>query len=360
MPLSFQPACLPVAPSGLPHTHPSQAISLLRKTTPAVFTWPRLPRRSLREQLPIQSIAGFPGLTFDQATRHVYIDQSVAEHELVRLGLSYLQYDATIGALTVEDAASLGELLRTAELPIAPKAIVSHLAGPVSLGLQLADQQHRPLGYEPMLLEGLTHYLALRVAWLTTQLAHLTDDLIICLDEPLLTAVNSPFCPIDWEYAAELLEQVFAATTGCRGIIVGDFGARDKRYDLVPAWHALLETSVELIVVDVYHYSTTLVSAVEVLPGFLRRPGFLTWGLIPVDADELGSETSASLVARFEHILGLLTAAGVSRDELLEATLISTNGSLEHLSETAAEQALYLCADVSRQLRSKYELTKEM
>lgn len=331
----------------------------MRKATPAVLTWPCLPKRSSREYLPFQSLVGFPGLILDDGTRQAYIDQSQTEHGLVQLDLAYLQRDGAIGALPAESATGLTELLRTMEPSTERSIIVSYQTGPISLGLQFTDQEHRPVAYEPLLLEAVAHHLSLRMRWLAMQFSSLAYNTIICLNEPSFSALTSPFCPIDWEYATELLEQVFAGTPGYHGISIGDFGARNKNYHSAPAWRSLLETSVNLILLDVYHSSKTLLAAVDLLPDFFKRPGILAWGLIPADADELARETSISLVDRFEQILHLLTAAGLPQNQILESTLISTSSGLEHLSEAAAEHALQLCAEVSQQLRTKYGLTKE-
>lgn len=347
-----------MAQSGLPHTDAVQAINLLHRTTPEVFTWPCLPLRSFREHF--QSIAGFPGLDFHSTTRRVSLERDTAEQQLDRLGLAYLRRNAAITALTREDAAGLLELLQAPERLQKSYAIASHLLGPISLSLQITDEHHRPVIYDPMLLESLVQYLALRVTWLTTRLSDLVgSDIIICLDEPLLAALNSPFSPIDWQYANTLLDQVFAGTRGCRGLILDDLAAYQQD-QASAAWLPLLETSVELILLRNFsaHHQVVL-SMAELLPDFLSRPGVMAWGLIPADAATLAAETAETLAARFEQLVAQLTAAGVSREQLLQASLISTSGRLEHLPVAAAERALQLCADVSALLRARYGLTND-
>jgi hypothetical protein len=235
-------------------------------------------------------------------------------------------------------------------------AIASQVIGPVSLNMQLTDEQNRPLMHDPMLREALAQHLSLRVSWLTERLGVLAEDSIICLDEPLLPALSSPFCPINWDSGIELLEQVFEGTMGCRGIVLGEFGARQRDHDLATGWAYLMETSVELISLDVYNYSNLLLSAVSVLPDFLDRDGVIVWGLVPADSAALAHETADTLVDRFEKLLGKLTAAGLSREQILFASLISTNDHLTHLAPGSAEQALQCCADISSRLRTTYKL----
>jgi hypothetical protein len=210
-----------------------------------------------------------------------------------------------------------------------------------------------------MLLDALAQHLALRIAWLTRRLKELfpTTDSIIWLDEPLLPALNSPFCPITWDYGADLLELVFADASACHGIILNDFGARQRDHNLSSIWIPLLETSVDCILVDVYRYSSILLAAGEKLAEFLKRSGTVAWGLIPADEEMLTLETPATLTSRFEHMLDQLAEAGLSREQVVRSAFISTSGNLGLISVEAAEHALQLCSDVSAHLRATYGLT---
>lgn len=346
MPLSFQPACLPVARGGLPHSSPSQAVALLLKTTPALLACPYLPRRSFREQSYIRSAIGFPGLIVDSSAERVYVQQALAVREIDRLALAYLQDDAAHAALSSDDAAGMTEVLRSIGAGFKGRALKSELLGPISLGLQLTDEDQRPLAYEPVLLDALTQHLALRAAWQSAQFTGRAADSILCLDEPFLDAFESPFCPLDLDLGLELLEKVFAEITGCRALAVS--GAAP--------WTALFETSVELIAFDAYHHSAPLLAASVALAAFLERKGMIAWGLIPVDEYLLAQENAETLVVRFKRLLDTLAAVGIAQERVLAASLITTSGSLESLSVAVAEQALALCAEVSDEIRTLYDV----
>ncbi len=359
MPFSFQPACLPIAQSGLPYEHGSQAVSFLRHAMPVLLTWPFLPQRGVRDTMYLQSALGFPGLVIDDTTGQACVERPVAESNLDTLGLAYLKGNKQFGALNWDDATGLSEMLRSPAQLAGCEAIMSQILGPISMGLQLTDDQSRPLVYDLALREALGQHLALRVSWLTMRLSHLVTNVIVCLDEPLLTAINSPFCPIDWHDGTELLEQIFASTQGCRGLILSDFGARQRDHDLGKGWSPLLETSVELIGINVYHHSSVLLAGASLLQAFLERPGILMWGLIPNHQDDLRRASADALVKRFEQVVKQLVAAKVPKSLILESSLISTTGSLAYLSAPEAEFALRLCAEVSRRLRAMYGLTED-
>ncbi len=328
-------------------------------TLPSILTWPRLPNRSFSEHWFVQSAIGFPGLVVDALTEQVYVDRTRAEQELDRLSLAYLRGNQAAGAMGAESASGLFELLRVPKDWFKGVAITSQLVGPVSLGVYLTDEQQRSLIYDPILLEALAHLLALRIGWVTGQLANLVEQSIFCLDEPFLDAFNSPFLPIGWDRGIELLELVLSSASGYRGIALGKIGNWQQMHRTPVYWEPVLETSVNLLMFNVYDQSDVLLDGANVLKDFLDRPGLISWGLIPANEQSLAKETTDTLTARFNGLLRRLNVAGVPRDRLLQASLITTSGRLSHLSIEAAERALQLCSDVSLRIRLSYGLTNQ-
>jgi len=323
-------------------------------TMAAMPCWPQLPHRSFAEERFNQSAMHFPGFILDTVTRHAYVDRAVMEQHIDQLSVAYLSRTIANGALTIEHATGLTELLRMPAEWFTGRAICSQQVGPISLALRLTDEQQRSLIYDPVLLEAVAHHLSLRIAWLANQFANLAADTITYLDEPFLDAFNTAFFPLDWDRGLELLELVLADGPGCRGVLIGGVGHRETNASVY--WAPLLETSIELIGLDVYYHGELLLNAAHLLPDFLDRPGFLTWGLIPADADMLALETTESLVKRFQQLVNHLVKANVPRDQLLAASFISTSSSLEHLPIDVAEHALKMCVAVSNQIRSTYRL----
>ena len=137
------------------------------------MAWPQLPQRGFREQSLAQAIVGFPGLVVDAGRGHMYVDRVRAERDLDRLELAYLTHDLGYAALAEEDAAGLSELARQRDTVRGVLALKGQLLGPISLAAQLTDEQQRPLIYDAMLFEALTHHLCLRAAWQNARLAEL-------------------------------------------------------------------------------------------------------------------------------------------------------------------------------------------
>jgi hypothetical protein len=346
MVLPFEPACLPLLLGALPHRSAAQALQVVRRHAGALLAWPQLPQRSFREHSLVQSAAGFPGLVVDVQHMHVYVDRSAAERAVDRLSLAYLENDVAYAALSADNAAGLAELLRQSDGLRGVLALKGQLLGPVSTAAMLVDDRQRPLIYDPALFESLAQHLYLRAAWQDQQLHDLADAVIICLDEPFLDVVGMPFLPLDWDQVRTQLETTLAGVSGCRALFAA--GATD--------WAQLLQTSVELIIVDAYAYGHALIAAAPALPAFLERGGALGLGLVPADEELLAGASVEGLARRATALLHQLASADFPADQIARRSVITTSSTLGALSMAGAERALGLLAGLSRHLREQYSL----
>jgi hypothetical protein len=346
MSLPFSPACLPLLLGGLPYRSAAQALEISRRYAGQLLAWPQLPQRGFREQGFVQSAIGFPGLVIDAPQAHVYVDRARAERALDRLGLDYLENDCAGYGLAADDAAGLAEILRQGTAPRGTLALKGQLLGPISLAAQLTDERERPLIYDESLFEALTQHLGLRAAWQEARLGELSGTTIICLDEPFLEAVGLPFVPIDWEHARERIDQTLAGIQGCRAIYCA--GAVE--------WAQVLQTSVDLIIADVFEHSAALIAAAPALRDFLDRGGMAGLGIVPADEEALGQASAARLAGRIVALAGDLDRAGVPAEQLLRQALITPADTLTGLSIASAERALQLVDEVSKLLREQYKL----
>ncbi|EFO79890.1 hypothetical protein OSCT_2265 [Oscillochloris trichoides DG-6] len=347
MPLAFAPTCLPLLRGGLPHANAHDALALVAATTPAIPAWPALYGRSFRERPLAQAAAGFPGVTIDPAYERISVDHAAAEIGLDRLGLAYLRAEPGAGALPADYAAGLGELLRLVGHGHQARALKGEVLGPVSLALQLTDEDDRPLAYDQPLRESLLHHLALRVAWHYEQLSTYVSHVILCLDEPFLDALDLPLCPLERDAGIEMLARLLADMPGCRGLAV--CGAVD--------WEHLLDLPVDLVLFDAYQHGAELIEAAKTVARFIDRGGLLGWGIVPTDPATLAQEQPATLAHRVDRAVDYLAAAsGMERRRILDAALITSNQSLATLTMEVAEEALQMCAATSRSLRERNEL----
>lgn len=346
MSLPFAPACLPLLLGGLPYRNPAQALESSRRYAGQLLAWPQLPQRGLRDQSFVQSMLGFPGLVIDPTQSRIYVDRRQAERELDALGLAYLQNRNAYGALAVEDAPGLEEMLRQGESLRARHALKGQLLGPVSLAAQITDEHDQPLMYDEMLFDALVQHLSLRAEWQEARLSEWNAATIICLDEPFLEMVGLPFVPIDWARAREQIDQTLEGVHGCKALFAG--GAVD--------WREVLRTSAELVIADVYHHGAGLIQAAPALADFLDHDGLIGLGLVPVDEESIAQVSAEDLVARAHALAEQLGLPASADARLWRQAVISTSGTLSRTPIAAAERALQLLADVSKLLRQQYGL----
>jgi hypothetical protein len=344
--LPFFPAGLPLLLGSLPQRNPSQALALIRRYTNALFSWPQLPQRNFREQSLVQAAIGFPGLVIDSERGQIYVDRRRAEEELNRLELAYLKRDLGYAAQSEEEAAGLSELLRQRDSIRNVLAFKGQLLGPISVAAQLTDEQQRPLIYDPMLFEALTHHLCLRAAWQYSRLAELGVTTILCLDEPFLDAMGLSFLPLDWEMAQAQIDLVLSGVGGCRAIYAG--GAAE--------WAKLMQTSANLVIADIYLHPTGLPSAATELAAFLEHGGLIGLGITPADEEVLARETPETLARRIDGLVDTLRTRGIQPELLLRQSVITPSDMLGRTTPEVAEKVLQMLADTSRLVRERYGL----
>jgi hypothetical protein len=271
----------------------------------------------------------------------VLIDRNATQRGLDKLALAYLRNELALGVLPAEYASGFGELLRRAGSGTKVRVLVGHTQGPISLALQIADAEERPLIYDMPLLEALIQHVALRANWQVAQLRSYADEVLICLDEPFLNALDSPFCPLGWADGVELLQRLISSLDGYRGLAVN--GAVN--------WEILLDAGIDLLIYEHGQQASfqDLALAGPSLSRLIERGGAIAWAIIPADAAALARLDVAALIAAFETMLG--TIDGVAPQELLRSSLITVGRGLAQLSVEQAEQALRLCRETSQRLR---------
>lgn len=280
----------------------------------------------------------------DDAHQQVYVNSEVAAEELGLLELAYLQSRNSYAQLSERDAAGLFELLRQHGALRGTRAVKGQTIGPISLAMQLTNEQQRPLIYDAMLFDAVAQFVRMRLAWQEQRLAELDVPTILCLDEPFLEMIGSPFLPIDWEEAQAQIDLVFQDIQGCRAIFAG--GAID--------WGHLLRLNVDFVGGDVFEHGAHMIGAAEMLAEFVQDGGLVGLGLIPTDAELLAQVSAQSLVDHVNRLVRELAQTGIDTRRLLNQAVVLPNGALGTLSIEEAQQALILLADVSVMLRKYY------
>lgn len=337
---SFKPRGLATHIGSLPLVDPEEACQLVLRYLPEIPAWPQLPHRSFLENMYAQFSQGFPGLILEED--HLWVDREVdLSPELGRLYDDCLEGRLEPYALSPEYAAGLQAFRAMSTSFLHSIAVKGQVTGPVSFGLVIGDQNHRPIIYDDSLAEAIARHLRLKASWQEKALSVLSPRTIIFLDEPYLGSLGSAFVAVPPQKAEGLVVEVLEGIRGLKGIHC--CGNAD--------WPFLLQLPIDILSLDAYNFGESLALRPAEVKAFLERGGVLAWGIIPNDEETLSRETAASLLSRLRGLLLLLSNKGVNYDILVEQSLITPSCGLASLSPELAERALKLTAEVSKELR---------
>jgi hypothetical protein len=339
MPLPLRPSCLPAALGPLPHPTAREAWDLHARYLPTILPLPLL--AGAGEDPAALAADGFGGaaIGIDQ----LELDRETAFAALDDLYVAYLQDRATTRAL---DLAALDEWTQREPQIKRAEVVSTILMGPISLALRLIDDEARPALMNEVLVDALAKHLHLRVQWQQQVLARSARSVLHWLYEPYLDIVGSPFSPVDWAGARYLIEETFGMTPGIRAMWVAE------GTDLP----ALLADEIVEVVGLPLPQPNVAEGWAPVLQEFIRRRGAIGWGIVPQTTEGLAHARVGRLAARFNAVLRALEDGGLPALDVVRASLIMPEDTLDHLYPSEAEAVLGLMTQLSGMLRHSYGL----
>jgi hypothetical protein len=293
-----QPRVVPMIYGALPHTDVQAALDVVRQCAVAYVVWPQLPQRSFRERSIVQSLWGFPGVHIDEAQRRIYVERADAEAALDTLALDFLLRRDTRPVLSPAEAMGLFAVLPFMAGFDAAIGCKGQLLGPISLAVQVTDEQQNPLIASGPLFEAVVQHVCQRAAWQANLLGRTQRDVLICIDEPFLDVVNSPFLAIDREELLLGLARVLEAIPGRRALAI-------QSLVTVPG---LVDLQSDVIFVNAHDIDQHFDIALPLIQRLWARGGSLGLGCVPADA---GFEAYQQGYAVLQRLVERCAAQGV-------------------------------------------------
>jgi hypothetical protein len=288
----------------------------------------------------VQFSERFPGVVV--ANEQIYVDRDQdLDPELEQLYIAYLMGGLEYAVISPEYAAGLYCFLEPETFQ--PAMVKGQVTGPISWGLMVADQNRKPVLYDDVLAEAVGKHLRLKATWMEQQLRSLSSETIVFVDEPYMSSFGSAFVSLNRDQVITLMEEVFAGIQGLKGVHC--CGNTD--------WSLLLSTTVDILNVDAYGYAESLALYPDEVSAFLERGGIIAWGIVPASPQAL-DETVDGLIERFHEALGLLSAKGLHKDDLMASALVMPSCGCGSLAVETAERVLELTGEVSKALQERY------
>jgi len=306
--------------------------------------WPQFPKRSFKENMYSQFSQGLPGLIIDEKKRTMHVDGSRdLSEDLARIYEAYISGDYDSFGITEEFAEGFYAFIDIAERHKATYA-KGHVTGPVSFGLGVTDENGRSIIYNDGLREALVKLLEMKAMWQIDRLKAASGNVMIFIDEPYLASFGSSFVNIKKEDVILMLDSIIAGIHS-KGAMAGIHCCGNTD------WSVIAGTKVDIINFDAFLYTDNLSLYSEDIGMFLKKGGYLAWGIVPTSEAVL-KETGDSLFRRLNSQIENLEKKAIERDLIISNSFLTPSCGMGTLSENLAE-------DIIAKLNNLSGLTKQ-
>lgn len=356
----FAPAAMATGIGSLPFTHVDQAMELIRQFFPEIPHWPQLPRRGKIEHFVHQFLKPLiscgmlmpMGDSWGFDTSDESCAACMTDFYSLCLAAEENDPDCMQSFLPPSEAAPgfhafISEIREgTFEKAVYAKG---QIAGPLSLSLEIKNQDGRPAYYQDDLRDMLVRTLALNARSQAAAMAATSLTPIIFVDDPAVKAFGSRLhLALSRETIIEDLNTIFKAIQQ-EGAITGVHSCE------AVDWSLLLETKVQVLSLDAYRFGDSLKAYAQPLRRFIQNGGVVAWGIVPT-LDDPFAESVDSLQQRLETLWDTLFEAGTDRSVVLKQSMITPACGAGLLTEAQAERIYELTADLANRLSSHIKL----
>ena len=324
----------------MPHKDVDRALDLA--LTMDIPFWPQLPHVSYTEDMYVQAAEHFPGILLDMENRTLRfsMEKFIIEFEETMVHFDEPEYFDISKEYSVV-------YHRFLEMDFSDRpAIRGQLEGPISFGLNVLDQDKKPILFNDTIRPFMFEFMSRRINVQLERLMKLNSNAFMFVDEPGLQFLFSALSGYDSTKAKNEMEQFFAMIQRPRGVhLCGN-----------PDWDFLLGLDLDILSLDIYQNGEVFSSYSESIKRFLDRGGVIVWGIVPTNFEPFETENINTLEARLTEVWNLLANKGIDREFLISRSLISpaTCCLVNPDGEKTVEKAFGVVKELSRRLQDRY------
>lgn len=335
----------------LPHTDPVKAVQMVKQFFSEMPHWPQLPSNNSAEGLIGQYIAPLVRLGLvdkesgsspffvrqsdwlDRLTEFYDLYLRISEGDSEALSFFGFPPEYAKGFWVFVDELSNGGFRNA-------KFIKGQVTGPITLGLQLTDQNKRSSYYDEELRDIVVKTIALQAGWQVKTLCRFGIPIVIFIDEPGLYAYGqSTHITLNKQEIIDelnIIVDMIHSAGGTAGIHV--CASTD--------WGMLLESRIDILNFDAFEYFTTLSLYPEQIQNFLKREGVLAWGIVPT-SEKVIAYNSDQLAQMLNGQIDTLVGKGIDRNALLTQIMITPSCGVGTLTTDTAKNVYSLTQELS-------------
>jgi hypothetical protein len=258
----------------LPHTDPRQACNEILSLFPEIPYVPTFPNRGLLETIVLNDSPRLPGGVVQEGKLRIDPSRNLAT-EMEQIYLDFMDQNTAPYALTPEYYSGFPEMSgRDLSGSLFLKAQVT---GPVTFGMQVVDQDRRPIYYDDQFADVLAKMIALRAGSCEQAMLRIpgVTATLVVLNEPYFASLGSSVVPVDRDAVA-------AGWQDIAGMVRGGLGIHCcSNTD----WEFVIDLAPSLISFDAYTVGREFLLYPDALAGYLEGGGIVAWGIVPSQPD---------------------------------------------------------------------------
>ncbi|MBW2090203.1 MAG: hypothetical protein JRI37_14715, partial [Deltaproteobacteria bacterium] len=259
----------------MPHKDTDRALDLA--LTMDIPFWPQLPHVSYTEDMYVQAAEHFPGILLDMENRILRFSM---ENFIIEFEETMAHFDEPEYFDISKEYSVVYHRFLEMDLSDRP-AIRGQLEGPISFGLNVLDQDKRPILFDDTIRPFMFEFMSRRINVQLDRLKQMNPNAFMFVDEPGLQFLFSALSGYDSTKAKNEMEQFFAMIQRPRGVhLCGN-----------PDWDFLLGLDLDILSLDIYQNGEIFSSYSESIKRFLDRGGVIAWGIVPTNFEPFEAET---------------------------------------------------------------------
>jgi hypothetical protein len=225
-------------------------------------------------------------------------------------------------------------------------SIRGQLEGPVSFGLNVLDENKKPMIFNDEVRSILFDFMARKANCQLHELKKSNPRAFLFIDEPGMQTIFSGLSGYTAQMASVDLEGFFTQIEHPRGIhLCGN-----------PDWDFLLNLDLDILSFNAYNCGEIFVKYRDSIKRFLNKGGMLGWGAVPANHDEWIKESMEGLSRHIETLWRELEQSGFDlRQMLAQSILMPATCALMNPDGSETVEKAYDCLKIlSRRLQTKY------
>ncbi len=324
----------------MPHRNVEKALKLALSMD--IPFWPQLPLYSYYEDMYVQASEHFPGIILDMERKTLHFSTKKFMGELDH-ALSIMDDPDRMDVS--KDYSIVYHRFLSLNLKEKP-AIRGQLEGPVSFGLNVTDENKRPILFNDVVRPFLFEFMAKRVNAQLKRLKNIHKNAFMFVDEPGLQFLFSGLSGYTDTLAREDMELFFSLVERPRGVhLCGN-----------PDWDFLLSLDLDVLSLDIYTNGEIFSRYAKRIKRFLEEGRVIIWGIVPTNVEPFSKESLESLESRLEALWEELERKGIPKELVVLNGLLSpaTCCLVNPDGEKTVEKAFNAVKALSKKLRERY------